>query len=131
MTGRKPKTVDDEQRKQVRTMAAYGMPQKVIGVLTGHSPKTLRKHFRMELDYASEQANAEMAGYLFKNGKNGNVSAQIFWMKTRAGWKEPPQGHQHSGAIGSYDLSKVSDADLKRLEAILGSAVPVSNTGGD
>lgn len=29
---------------------------------------------------------------------------------------------QHSGSIGSYDLSKVSDDDLQRLEAILGSA---------
>ena len=34
----------------------------------------------------------------------------------------------HSGAVGTYDLSKVSDADLDRLESILG---PIADTGGD
>lgn len=34
----------------------------------------------------------------------------------------------HSGVIGSYDLTKVSDEDLDRLEAILG---PLADTGGD
>lgn len=38
--------------------------------------------------------------------------------------------HRHSGAIGSYDLSKVSDADLALLERILGGAAP-SDAGGD
>ena len=36
--------------------------------------------------------------------------------------------HKHSGAIGTYDLTKVSDADLDRLEAILG---PLAVDGGD
>lgn len=36
--------------------------------------------------------------------------------------------HKHSGAIGTYDLTKVSDADLDRLEAILG---PLADDGGD
>jgi phage terminase small subunit len=39
-----------------------------------------------------------------------------------------PTKLQHSGAIGSYDLTRVSDADLDRLEAILG---PLADTGGD
>ncbi len=39
-----------------------------------------------------------------------------------------PTKLQHSGAIGSYDLTKVSDADLDRLEAILG---PLADAGGD
>jgi len=36
--------------------------------------------------------------------------------------------HKHSGSIGSYDLTKVTDDDLDRLEAILG---PLADTGGD
>lgn len=35
---------------------------------------------------------------------------------------------QHSGAIGSYDLTKVTDDDLNRLESILG---PLALAGGD
>ncbi len=36
--------------------------------------------------------------------------------------------HKHSGAIGTYDLTKISDDDLDRLEAILG---PLAHAGGD
>lgn len=35
---------------------------------------------------------------------------------------------QHRGAIGTYDLTKVSDEELDRLEAILG---PLALAGGD
>ncbi|WP_285445487.1 terminase small subunit [Xanthomonas sp. fls2-241-TYG-148] len=36
--------------------------------------------------------------------------------------------HRHSGAIGTYDLSKLSDDELDRLESILG---PLAVAGGD
>jgi hypothetical protein len=126
------KTVTEDHRTQVRTMTVYGMPQAVIGKLLGFAPKTLRKWFRNELDFGGAQANAEMAGYLFKNGKEGNVVAQIFWLKTRAGWKEPVRV-VHSGSVGHYyDFSKVADDDLKRLEGILAAAaIAGSGKGGN
>jgi len=120
-----------ELRKQIETMSAYGIPVADIARSVSLSRDTVDKYYREELDCAETKANAAVAGFLFQNAKSGNVAAQIFWLKTRARWKEPPQGHEHSGAIGSYDLSKVSDADLKRLEAILGTAVPRADTGGD
>ncbi|MET3149137.1 UNVERIFIED_ORG: hypothetical protein ABIC77_000331 [Stenotrophomonas geniculata] len=36
--------------------------------------------------------------------------------------------HKHSGAIGTYDLSRLSDHELDRLEQILG---PLADAGGD
>lgn len=36
--------------------------------------------------------------------------------------------HKHSGAIGTYDLTKLSDDELDRLESILG---PLADPGGD
>lgn len=36
--------------------------------------------------------------------------------------------HKHSGTIGTYDLAKLSDDELDRLEAILG---PLADAGGD
>ena len=36
--------------------------------------------------------------------------------------------HKHSGAIGTYDLSKLTDDELTRLEQILG---PLAHAGGD
>ncbi|HWV44106.1 hypothetical protein [Pseudorhodoplanes sp.] len=131
MAGRKPYTPTPEQRKQVETMSAYGIPGAEIAKVLGIHRATLDRHYREELDRASTMANAKVAGFLYKNAEAGNVTAQIFWLKTRARWKEPPAEHKHSGAVGQYDLTKVSDADLKRLEAILGAAALGGDTGGD
>ena len=41
----------DEQRRMVKTLSALGIPQKQIARQVGiRSDKTLRKHFREELD---------------------------------------------------------------------------------
>jgi hypothetical protein len=77
-------------RGQVEAMAAYGIPEKEVAAVLRIDPKTLRKHYRHELDLGQTKANAQVAGFLFNAAKNGNVTAQIFWLKTRAGWKEPP-----------------------------------------
>src|SRR6202022_2207327 len=52
------------------------------------APKTLRKRFRDELDRGVAEANATISGSLFGAAKGGNVTAQIFWLKTRAHWRE-------------------------------------------
>jgi hypothetical protein len=52
--------------------------------------KALRKHYREDLDLGTTKANAQGAGFLFNSARNGNVTAQIFWLKTRASWKETP-----------------------------------------
>jgi hypothetical protein len=75
-------------------------------------PKTLRKHYREELDLGESKANAQVAGFLFNAAKNGNVTAQIFWLKTRARWRETPTELRHSGSIARKDLSELSDEEL-------------------
>jgi hypothetical protein len=60
-----------------------------------------------------------VARSLYMKALKGNVVAQIFWLKTRAGWKEPAQDHNHRGAIGSYDMSKLSTDEIKQLISIL------------
>jgi hypothetical protein len=97
----KLKTPTAEQRKLVETMSAVGIPAESICMVIGVSGKTLRKHYRKELDLAAIKANAEVAGFLFNSAKKGNVTAQIFWLKTRAGRKEPAVDHNHRGAIGN------------------------------
>ena len=93
-------------------MAAYGIPEADISGVVGIDPKTLRKHYREELDLGETKANAQVAGFLFNAAKNGNVTAQIFWLKTRAKWRETPMELQHSGAIARKDLSELSDEEL-------------------
>jgi hypothetical protein len=124
-----------EQRSQVDAMAAYGVPEVAIAKVLKIAPKTLRKHFRDELDTAHVKANSAVAQSLYRKATSDgpqSVTAAIFWAKTRMGWRETPTEHRHSGAVGSYDLSRVSDADLDRIEAVLARAsVASGNTGGD
>jgi hypothetical protein len=112
---RKAHAPDPVLRRQVETMAAYGIPETDISAVVGIDPKTLRKHYRDELDQAQTKANAQVAGFLFNAARNGNVTAQIFWLKTRAHWKETPSEHWHSGAVGTFDLSQLTDAALARI----------------
>ena len=83
----------------------------------------LRKHYREELDLGETKANAQVAGFLFNAAKNGNVTAQIFWLKTRAKWRETPVELKHSGSIARKDLSEVSDEELLSMIYTLGAGV--------
>ena len=96
-------------------MAAYGIPEPDIARVAGVDPKTLRKHYREELDLGEAKANAQVAGFLSNAAKNGNVTAQIFWLKTRAKWRETPVELKHSGSIGREDLSELSDEELWKM----------------
>ncbi len=79
----------DEQRKTVKAMAAFGVPQPDIASVVGCSEKTLRKHYRHELDIAQVEANTRVAQTCFQMATSGNCpAATFFWLKTRAGWRE-------------------------------------------
>src|SRR5215831_7422787 len=80
--------VTDAMREKVQYLAGLGVPQDDLAKIIGCAPKTLRKRFREELDRGVAEANAMVAGYLFNAAKQGNVPAQIFWLKTRARWRE-------------------------------------------
>lgn len=82
------------QRAQVKAMAAYGIPQTDIGLVIGCDPKTLRLHFQTELETGLAEANAKVAQSLFQRATGGvgkeAVTACIFWLKCRAGWRDQP-----------------------------------------
>ena len=75
----------------------------------------------MLADLGESKANAQVAGFLFNAAKNGNVTAQIFWLKTRARWRETPMELRHSGSIARKDLSEVSDEELLSIIYTIGS----------
>ena len=80
---------NDEQRRTVKALAAVGVPQETIAGYIGIDAKTLRKHFRPELDHGSLEANVKVAQTLFSMATvDRNVAAAIFWMKARGGWRE-------------------------------------------
>lgn len=75
-------------RKQVETMAGYGVPQPSIASLIGIHPSTLRIHYRLELDLGAAKANMQVAATLFQKAVAGDGPSCMFWLKTRAGWRE-------------------------------------------
>ncbi len=78
----------DELREIVESMSGVGIPQDSIALVLDIAPKTLRKHFRAELDTAAIKANAKVGGTLFAKATSGDTTAAIFWAKTRMGWRE-------------------------------------------
>ena len=76
------------QRRQAEALASRGVPHVEIARVLGITAPTLRKYYRHELDLGHIKASTEVAGFLFAAAKNGNVLAQIFWLKCRAGWSD-------------------------------------------
>jgi hypothetical protein len=93
-------------------MAGYGVPELDIARVIGIDPKTLRKHYRDELDTGQIKATAKVAEFLFRKATTDGsqaVTAAIFWLKTRGGWREAPQDHR----FGIVDVRQFSDAELE------------------
>jgi hypothetical protein len=97
-------------------MAAYGVPEADIARVVRIDAKTLRKHYRDELDTGRVKATAKVAEFLFRRATTEGpqaVTAAIFWLKTRGGWREAPQDHR----VGVVEVRKLTDQELERLIA--------------
>ena len=88
---RKPHAPDPVTRRQVEAMAGYGVCEPEIAGIVGIDAKTLRKHYRQELSLGHTKANVKVAENLYRKAcgeGRESVTAAIFWLKTRARWKE-------------------------------------------
>ena len=164
--GRPQFKVKETDRRQVKTMVGYGIPlQEIAGVL-GCDARTLRRHFVNEIAIGRTHANSQVAQSLFKNAvgtplevkdangrvlerheRAGNVIAQIFWLKARAGWVDKdvkeltgPNGmalNQESAKIKFYlpsngreERPRLLEAEVRAIEESSGSSVaPVGEVG--
>tara|TARA_R110000868_G_scaffold12045_4_gene58483 strand:+ start:70 stop:423 length:354 start_codon:yes stop_codon:yes gene_type:complete len=89
--GQAPHVPTDATRKQVETMSGFGVPQEGIASSIGITRPTLAKYYPDELDAGTVKANSAVAQSLYKKALGDGssaVTAAIFWLKTRAGWKE-------------------------------------------
>jgi hypothetical protein len=106
--GRPPHKPTKESRDQVKRLSALGCPHEDIATRLKISADTLVKYYQDELDEGRIDANSAIAGTLFNQAKKGNTAAAIFWLKTRARWKET-QVNEVTGSNGG-DL-RISWAD--------------------
>src|SRR4051794_20829078 len=106
-----PYSATEEQRRLVRAMAGYGVPHEGIAIMLDIDPKTLRRHYRQELDRGAVEATAQVAQSLFQMATvDKNVAAAIFWMKARAGWRE-----KHEVQVTMGPPHQLTDAELERI----------------
>lgn len=77
----------DKSKGEVSALCSFGHTQEEIALYLNICVDTLVKHYKRELETARIKANAAVAGKLYNKAVNqDDLSAQIFWLKTRARW---------------------------------------------
>ncbi len=128
-----PHEPNDQVRKTVAAMAGYGQKQIDIAAVVGIDPKTLRKHYREELDLSAIKTNSQVAqshflkctgrpaefdddGNMIREEIKPEITAIIWWEKARMGWKETSRVEltgANSGPIRTVheDMSPIEASD--------------------
>src|SRR5215204_802295 len=118
-------------RRQVEAMAGFGVPEADIAKVVKVDPKTLRKHYREELDTGHVKANAKVAENLFRKATGQGreaVIAAMFWLKARAGWKET-MVQEHSGTeIPKVIFRTIYEAAPRKANVDVTAAIPGQST---
>jgi len=77
-----------QQRVLVNMMSLNGVKHSEQAKALGITPKMLKKHFTEEIEYGRIVTTANVANALYRNAMDGNVTAQTFFLKSQAGWRE-------------------------------------------
>ena len=131
-------TPTDEIRAQVFALVSFGVTQEAIGGFLGISDDTLRKKYAGELARASVDRNAVVAGFLFRSASGSTIpegashsdclKAAMFWLKTRAGWRETSVTEHTGKDGGAIKTEDVTGIDLLRAHI---AAITSRTTGGN
>ena len=129
-------TFDVDQKAQVENLAKF-LTQDQMAEYFGICRKTF--YSIMERDPEVEQCfnrgrahcHAAVARSLVQQALDGNVPAQVFYLKTRAGWKEDATAVAITGTI-KHEIG--ADAAFAELASLLGgafTATPGSDSEAD
>ena len=105
--GRPKFKVTDEILAKVEKLASQGMAEYEIAAALGINWQTLaaRKKdnakFVEYLESGRAKGIAQVSNALFKNAMSGNVTAQKFYLGSRAGWVEKPAEKEPESGTGS------------------------------
>ncbi len=90
-------------RRQVKNMVEAGVGQELIAQIIGCDSKTLRKHYREELDTAKASVDCRIAQTLINKAVKGDTACIIFYLKARCGWRETNK-IEHSATKSFTDM---------------------------
>ncbi|HEY2811792.1 MAG TPA: hypothetical protein VGJ00_10450 [Rhabdochlamydiaceae bacterium] len=105
-----PHVPTDRLRGEVSALTSFGNTQEEIARHLGIDEDTLAKYYRDELDNSVLRANSKVAKGLFKKAtEDEDLSAQIFWLKTRARWRD-------RDSVNEPDTKQVNEDCKKRMQ---------------
>lgn len=96
-SGAAPYEPTPAERLMVRVCRASGMTEEQIAPLVnwphGLAVSTLKAHFAADIEHGTERLTALIAANLARraidpNGGRDGLTAAIFWLKARAGWRD-------------------------------------------
>jgi len=107
-------------RARVEALAGFGLTAAEIARIFGLDPARVQAEFANEIATGAIKANARVAESLYRKAVGEgreSVTAAIFWLKTRARWKEV-SAHEHSGAF-VHDVQSNGENVRHRIELML------------
>ncbi len=106
----KPHEPTDKTRAEVGALTSFGNTQEQIADHIGISVDTLYKYYKDELENSVVRANAKVAAKLFRKATEGeDLTAMIFWLKTRGKWRETSESKNLNDSIVEKLLDKLID----------------------
>ena len=101
-----------ETRKLVDATSGLGLPHEQIASLIGIDDKTLRKHYRKELDEGKAKASSQIAKTLYNKAIGGDTTALIWWTKSQMRWSETVK-QELTGADGEPLVTGINVSFVK------------------
>lgn len=107
--GRPSHSPTPETRRQVEALASSGTQYELIARVVDISVPTLTKHYADVLEVAAAKANAMIAQSLYRralSNDKGAVAAAIFWLKSRAGWRDHGPVDDTNASLGKKEIAQ-------------------------
>jgi hypothetical protein len=94
----------EEQRRTVKMLSAYGIKQEgIMRVLRFRSPKTLRKHFRKELELGDIEGVAQVAQTHYQMATSGKYPVStIHFLEKRRRWLDVENLEMRPAAVPDF-----------------------------
>ena len=113
---------------RVEALAGFGLSAEDIAQLFDIKEAVVHLNFRTQLASGQIKANARVAESLYRKAigeGRESVTAAIFWLKTRARWREHSVHTLVTGA-GQAQIQSLSDAELENIILTLSAQIEVA-----
>lgn len=117
--GRPPIEITDQMIRQIEVLAGYGLTEAAIAHVIGVDPRTFRRRKEDEervlsaLEKGKAVAEGVIGKALFQRAQAGDMTAVIWWERTRAGRREPKE----ADTTYEFDPDDFTDEGLRRVAA--------------